>query len=368
MKIELESKSPLFIGSGYEYLGNEIKKEKHFLYRVSIKEILKKMPKSQLLEFILHENYENLENEIQNLKNKYYSECCVYKMELKNDFLALTPNKKIKEFIKINRMPFIPGSTIKGYIRTALMWNLLRHDEEKLSSTLTIIRKKIYRAKKISEVIVPEIDKLLEFKKLSEKRDPKNDFMKFLQITDFVPSGSDTYNIFLDEIKITYVNNPSKIKRSFLAELVEGTFYGEISLSPSFFNSLKRNPDLRIFVSKLLDIDIFDDEKYLNEEVETLILEKIFRICDDFTMTMVKNSKIKKEKYLIRIGAYTGIFYKTILSLIKENDEKLFENMRKKFWKKSLNSPNFPKTLKLTSDNNELGWCVAQITSHYSQN
>jgi len=138
-EIILIAKSPVFIGSGMEYS----KKEYYYdrargkVHIINIPAMLSMLYKKDLIDdyedYILNSNYDLCrffciikitENEL--------NEITEYTANIGDALVPDKPLAGIKQFIRDkNGKPYIPGSSLKGCLRTAILWKMITEDKSK---------------------------------------------------------------------------------------------------------------------------------------------------------------------------------------------------------------------------------------------
>jgi CRISPR-associated protein Csm5 len=89
-----------------------------------------------------------------------------------------SPSAEIREFIKTSGMAYIPGSSLKGAIRTAILWWVLKNNPNMLNKAKNVLSNLIKSSNKDKRRIDDEIEKLVFGK------DPTHDLLKALQVSD----------------------------------------------------------------------------------------------------------------------------------------------------------------------------------------
>jgi len=84
----------------------------------------------------------------------------------------------VREFIKTKERPYVPGSSIKGAIRTAMLWNALKEDPGKLRALKNHLRR-LMRQDKVNKKKVGEYIEKLVFGK-----EPHCEVLRALQVSD----------------------------------------------------------------------------------------------------------------------------------------------------------------------------------------
>lgn len=138
-EIILTAKSPLFIGSGMEYSKKEYYYDRAHgkVHIINIPAMLSMLYEKNLIDdyedYILNSNYDLC---------RFFDKVKITKSEL-NDITeytadvgdALVPDKSlagIKQFVRDkNGRPYIPGSSLKGCLRTAILWKMITEDKSK---------------------------------------------------------------------------------------------------------------------------------------------------------------------------------------------------------------------------------------------
>ncbi|MFQ6055417.1 MAG: type III-A CRISPR-associated RAMP protein Csm5, partial [Methanosarcinales archaeon] len=174
MKYEIKTYTPLHIGTGNKYSKAEYTLKNDILHRVSLDKLLAFLNTIEIKEFTqdlenpsfrLYDFIKNKGIDIKKIKR--------YTAELK----SRTP-RDIVEQIKVNDMPYVPGSSIKGAIRTAILYKLFSSKDFNSIKDLLRIGNPRVRNQKLD----------LYFQNKLSNQNKKNlanySIMKFIQITD----------------------------------------------------------------------------------------------------------------------------------------------------------------------------------------
>jgi len=277
--------------------------------------------------------------------------------------LSITSNNNLSVCIKTAQKAYLPGSSIKGMLRTAILFNVLKKDRrlrEKAESALNSVflynsdnllnkintqwRELENGSKKNPEAILPE----MVFKSIRP--------YDSTQIDD---SGVSVYQVYRQHLYDTEVGGVD-----WLVESIE--------------KDSKLNFDFT-----LNPVDI---EKYSNFPfIQTPNIESLFNIINDCSLTIIdfeldiinatkapedvklairnQLENYKKEiesasgKYAFaRIGKGKSIFYQTILSILRDDiREKIIELLMKE-------KTNFPQSIVLTAkDYQMMGWVKLEV-------
>ncbi|MGC9123889.1 MAG: type III-A CRISPR-associated RAMP protein Csm5 [Thermoplasmata archaeon] len=327
MRLEIEIKTPTVVTSG-EYLINLILYRKGgSLFRLSI---------DKLFYDIL--NKENNRNFIENFKNKLSGNVVGIKdlysnISVKDEYLVWPEIKKFPEKFMENRqqvldyigyfyrkddrdyyLPYLPGSTIKGAIRNALISKILRENPagdvkkiEKDSFTLYFTND--------NERVIFQL----------------RDIFRFVQISDFRVKNINELSMGIGLVKrVNFINNSEKIP-SYTFYLLPGTlFEGDISISIDLklyiknrYNKLNRN-------SKLIKELVFNN--YNNGELNAdEMIKYLLKSLNDFS-----NNVARSQEY--------GLIFKDISLSNGQNGR--YDAFIGRFKGKYLNLPRLPKNLK----------------------
>jgi len=293
--------------------------------------------------------------------------CAVYKV----DFSVHPERNGFKGCVKnIQYRPYIPGSEIKGAIRTCLLYAMLKdkkryEDFENLLKKFQINFQKglSFRRKKKE---FGRLSKDIEGKNLrGRKDDPKFDLFKLLSISD----SSETSIVRLELTQMvgtgryrytkTWVETvPANVSLSFdLA--INNSFpmnKKELLIQSLGFNELKiwLSPDKILEACYIRTKDILQNEKsyfksypLINKQISSLI------------------SQNQPTSPLLRVGAGQGFLGTTVNLHIKKNNPELYDRAIRDpvstFRRWRTQSYNFPKTRRVITDSkdkpvNLLGW------------
>jgi|Deesub1362B_J571_1020462.scaffolds.fasta_scaffold00096_14 CRISPR-associated protein Csm5 len=259
------------------------------------------------------------------------------------DFRGTPPKKalKIREFIK-SESYYVPGSTIKGFMRTSVLFKYYKTNFEKLLIHLENIKGKISGMRFVSQYTKKSIAKDIETQIFG--KDPREDVFKHIRVTD----SNFVNNMAVYETRV--IGNPQTIP-IYLQCLEPGTTF-EFEISFGDFRNCK---------GEIREMDYDKLEKaiklYSSEIIEKELEYKYPEEVKDFYDSI-------KGKNLIRIGHSTGYYSKTLGMLAQLHPD--FNFIRKKLGmgmnpKTKKFVVNFPKTRRLTLDNQPLGWIELEV-------
>jgi len=272
-KIILKVITPFFISSGDEYYSTD------YIISSTLRVIDRKKFNEKILKNReLYEKFLDIADNLNSLNSffKTYVKDFLYEVEFSKrakQFLQNNRNVNIKKFIrdKFNQEPIIPGSTIKGIIRTALANYFFHHffyNELKNEKNENKFLNKIFR---------------------DGKTDAKEDFLKALIVTDLKPKNY-KLKIIRPFYKIKTDDEPHNL--DLLEALVNGEFEGEIIINKELLKN-----------------------KNLNFDIIKISLKEYYEDILNFETNRIQDKKYKfphYETYLVKLGLHSGAGSKTI--------------------------------------------------------
>lgn len=341
--VKLIPLTDIYIGSGKDIEAYEYTVKDKYMYRIDMSEVFDKMNDSEKENFykILQEN--NFFNIRSWIYNNYKEEWgYIYKEKVSSDFEKYYKEKlddksqensqlSISEFIGYNNKKYIPGSSIKGALRTAFIYSDFLENEKKyeIKSSYEIKNgKRVYNRKEIdkeakimeSEVLLAEKEDRYGNKK-GEKLglEPKKDPFKTVKIFDTEEIELEKFsvnvlqikegNLFCEVLNGTYNEIKKTKKVNFEKGINFNIILTEYSLKDNSMMDYKKN----LGIKKLLDS--LDDkmENILNFEIEKEREKDSYNLRSFYEfLKKIFNSFKNKNISLVRIGKYTGFNDKTI--------------------------------------------------------
>ena len=341
--VKLIPLTDIYIGSGKDIEAYEYTVKDKYMYRIDMSEVFDKMNDSEKENFykILQENnFFNIRSWIyNNYKEKWGY---IYKEKVSSDFEKYYKEKlddksqensqlSISEFIGYNNKKYIPGSSIKGALRTAFIYSDFLENEKKyeIKSSYEIKNgKRVYNRKEIdkeakimeSEVLLAEKEDRYGNKK-GEKLglEPKKDPFKTVKIFDTEEIELEKFsvnvlqikegNLFCEVLNGTYNEIKKTKKVNFEKGINFNIILTEYSLKDNSMMDYKKN----LGIKKLLDS--LDDkmENILNFEIEKEREKDSYNLRSFYEfLKKIFNSFKNKNISLVRIVKDTGINDKTI--------------------------------------------------------
>ena len=323
-KIRLTVLTPTAVTTGEEYFDIDfVVKNNEFLFIGSKKlaNILKREKKIEefynLLSSVNERNIQKLRRLINTL---VLEEDVTYRLPADADFIriyqknltAVGEDLRVLNRLRVRRIfrnplnnnIYIPGSTIKGAIRTAIINSLIQNRNDVVERIKKILREnESFKEKK--KKITREIDSLLSCNPNEEieelfKTGSMKDVMRFIKVSDLreveaeVRVGrSFNFNPALEENKLSIPTN--------LEYINSGVFEGEIVVYPDYLRSIFSNCSADLNFVKLLRKHY---HRVFNREKERFRIPFEVSLPDDYRKSHLKS--------LIKIGFHAGALSKTV--------------------------------------------------------
>ena len=369
MKCDIKVLSPIHIGSGEKYTASEYVKSKAKTNKGNILNIIKRMDvssyfssldenkKDDLLRDLSNPNF-NLGNFDSRISNSYVKYKAIDKTKKE-----IYPSQEIAEAIKTLNELYIPGSSIKGAIKTAILFNELdgrlisKISKNILSDNGSVIKKNYGSF----------MNDIFASNKAPPKAPPAQwDIMKFLQVSDTNTIKSPTiYDVATVMASFKWGDNEfySKNKRTHEPILI---YLETIARGKKLSFEIRNHYDYDIFKSLGLDdkkhlIDIKNIKRYIFNFSKSLIRNEI-EFSEDYEIDYLNKFYLNLEKQnsidnpVLRVGGGSGFLATTVDLKIMDHDETIFEKIKKGTRGKTYDY-SFPKSRKITQVGGmPLGW------------
>ncbi|GAA5818354.1 MAG: type III-A CRISPR-associated RAMP protein Csm5 [Methanobrevibacter sp. CfCl-M3] len=369
--------TPVHIGSGEEYGSSEFIQDKmkdvNIIRRINIGEYflnLSHKKRKHVLDKLTQNKFyldrENKENPIDKKFTRYISRLHSSK-----------PSNEIKETIKTSDKPYIPGSSIKGSIKTSLLYNMVDDKDIKdLMSKISIRHDR--RGKEKAKLHPKDYNSFLDkFFSSTSRNSARYNILRFLQIsdTDTILNPS-IVNIITLKAKDTNKAGESKYEphsgsNGFLESIYGKTlkFSMNLTYKNEFYDNSQSHEKLSLSnKEKIIDLDnikksLYNFSKdYIKHEFEFAKKYGIEDLAIEYKKLYKQNTE---EKPLLRVGSGSGFLGDTIALKIKnyskenekDENETFYDTIRKTAYR---HYPfEFPKSRKLVKVENKykpLGW------------
>ncbi|MCS7121447.1 MAG: type III-A CRISPR-associated RAMP protein Csm5 [Archaeoglobaceae archaeon] len=322
--MKLKIKTPTHIGSGsrYEpidYIYDEDDGDRGKVYIIDYEKVFKE------------EIFDKEKPDFEKIKEKIKEIGVERFTKYKIDSFCSKPGR-ILEHIKSAGKPYIPGSSLKGTIRTAIFWKYIM-EEKKIDKIEKIASEQGWKKAK------KEFDSIEK-----EFFGENNDFIRFIFVSDSSLANPEDLAVYEIKVLSEQKNKLEKIEkiRIFVEALKPGT---ELHFDLKIKNY--ENKYLKSWKRILLEFS-----KYVVEKVEIPYLKKL---NEKNLLTSLESilSDMNKGKILFRIGFSTGWLWKTIGSLL---DDKKRVKLAKELKLARRFGSSFPKTRRVIGEHEFPGW------------
>jgi len=349
-KLILETLSPIHIGSGEKYSSSEFFYNSNRIFRLDINKIysiLDQKDKDIFLDYLENPNFRL--GDFLKGKDISISELKLYSLKYNGSALY-----EITEHIKTSFNGYVPGSSLKGAIRTAIFIAFMGDNEVKKIGEIF----KIKDFKKRNDKVKYFIDKFLSS---GGKNSSYSDLMRFVQISDFIPvKDLCVYNIQSLEAegnKWKWYKRNGRVVQTYLETIMAGErLEGDINFT--YNKQMHKSLGLK-YKSDI--IDIIEIKRLIHSFSNAIINHEIAfseRYEIDFLLEFYKKLKNinTEDSPVIKLGQGSGYLATTIGLELKKNPD-VFEEVRKSLRGRSY-SFEFPKTRRIVMEEKKpLGWC-----------
>ncbi|MBT9138184.1 MAG: hypothetical protein DDT31_00734 [Syntrophomonadaceae bacterium] len=208
--------------------------------------------------------------------------CIRYSVSSSNDVLDAIKSSasrggrsaEVSEYIKTRDLPYIPGSSIKGAIRTAILWWVLKNDSRIFNKAIAHLERLLGSERRVDKKWVGD-----EIEKMVFGKDPTHDLLRARQI-------SDTDVISIEKLKIEGVRT-----------LTTGRVGHDWKQFHTFMEALKPETSLELsmhFDEFILKKDIAQE---LHIDGKQEYLRQIPKICNTFAEDSIKHEITFFKKY-----------------------------------------------------------------------
>jgi len=317
--ISLEFLSPVHIGSGEEIDPLNYVVKNDYFYKINLEKFiyeLEKENKNKFLSMIDNNNLDKLRNFI--LKNCDLDRYTYYKARISRRFKQryqeninnIENQLLVSPFIRSNDInPYIPGSSIKGSIRTAVLNYIINKEYESKGKNIESIVKRRLKNKKDKK----NINRIAESEILKNyRKNAKEDPFRALSIEDIFIDNERTEKIFVGQIINRRIKNKNNLNRTW-------QLFCEVTASlistPELSNSLKEEGKIRIndrlnervnFGIKITMDYIAKSCNYFFKKIASGENNKFYKNetkCIKSLMSKINNTK--DNQFIIRVGRFS---------------------------------------------------------------
>lgn len=327
MKAKITTLTPVHISSGNKNACFVYHNDNNLLYCYNIEDLIKFIPTNILLNLDFKDANERGKRNLINVFNKY-----VKYDQVKPKYYTYYNYKPftvdISEQIKELNRPYIPGSTIKGAIMNAILYNLLLSKKDKVETFINTnnIDNKKFKTNLFDFVFVNKFDSLFkDFASCIICQD--------LYFDDLSLCTSDKLNMSEKDTRTTFEYYEC-IKEN--QELCTRFIYIDRNRYKRFSAKYSNNPLFNNLKSFTIENNICNAcsnyyHSLINDEKNYFIKDEMkYFEKNDFEgridiIDFLENIKFDKNSFYLRIGKNTNYFYKTISIFFKENFNNFYE-------------------------------------------
>jgi len=295
-----------------------------------------------------------------------------------SDNVNFPSSSSIKTCIKDGFLvPYIPGTSIKGFVRTAILYDFLKYikssDIDEFSKMIDdSIKNSNKKALKADDKIMS--DTVFSLSKGDEEKEEESywDILKAIKVSDAYPDSKETSEVIKGyNVKVFGGHYIPIFGIEGIKEGIEFTFYVENDdfMIDQFIQRLN-SPSIHIKSQSVKD--------YLSKIKTKFEIEELLKICSGFAREIIEYEKtyaspesnnyekivefynsMSKDLNIIRVGYGSGLFSATIDLLMEPGQ---IEQVRSAFFRQHMQQNNFPKTRRYIVDDNKdpyfpFGWC-----------
>ncbi|HOI41257.1 MAG TPA: type III-A CRISPR-associated RAMP protein Csm5 [Methanobacterium sp.] len=371
MKMKIETITPVHIGSGSDYGSPEFymakAEDRNVVVRADINHVFMMLPDEWKDQFIIE-----LEDPKFNLQSflgrvmKQLPKGSLGKIRLYYSYLKSQVPENIAEHVKTSHQAYIPGSSLKGSVKSALLYDLV--DDDSISRVESLIKR---GRKGKPEIKLWDSQRFVDSLLSSDARKaPNTSIMRFLQVTDTSPVRRMSIHS-VNSVKV-HSTGWGWYKHS---EDIGTTYMETIDVG----NELEFDMNFNQKESVIKKLNLEYKQEYLSPES---VLDCIYRFSDDLIENEIEFAKNYRVKFLedfyedlseintpegpvINVGQGTGFLAKTIGLKIrkydKENYTQIYDKVREST--RGRNYPEeFPKTRRIVmEDKVPMGWVKVEL-------
>lgn len=257
--------------------------------------------------------------------------------------------KNVQEHIKTSDKLYIPGSSIKGAIRTAIFYDLLTEDD------MDNIGRDIFSNPFLSD------DLLKKHFSSGFGNDAQNNIFRFMQVADTTTTNLPK----IEQVLIIMASNGQRKNKSYSIKSNIKSYLETIGANKKFKSRLTTTFDSNIYRKlKLEDKSEILNLNYLKDVLFKFSQDLIYYEMDfadkydiDYLSKFYENLNKKNtvDAPLLKIGAGSGLMATSIAMKLKEYNPLSFERVRKSFNRRNYEF-EFPKSRKVTKQKKPFGW------------
>lgn len=354
--LHLTTLSPIHIGSGKSYGCCEFVPAK----AKSKGQIVKIIKRVNLTNYYSNLSDDKKDTFLASLTNSNF-ELKQFDGKIKKDFVRyqcidnshVDSINEVQEHIKTSDKLYIPGSSIKGAIRTAIFYYLLTDED------MGEIGRSISSNRRDNSFLSNNL--LGKYFTSGFGNAAQNNIFRFMQVAD-----TTTSNLPKIEQVLTVMATNDRRKNQFYSR--------KGNVVKSYFETIGANKKFKSRLTTTFDSNMYQELKF-KDKSEILDLDYLKNVLFKFSQDLISHEWDFADKYdidylskfyknlnkkntvdtpLLKIGAGSGLMATSIAMKLKEYDLASFDKVRKSF-KRSYDF-EFPKSRKITKQGKPFGW------------
>ena len=335
-KFKIKFITPVHIGDGEEIDSLNYIVEKNYFYRINLEKFIFELndnSKKDFMNLIDKKNMVELRAYIK--ANCDFNKYSVYKARLsvgfkekyKKGFNSIKNNLAVNSFIKTGSMvPFIPGSSLKGSVRTAVLNYLLEKNRNEISK-IDFFNITDNRGNRIKGSKAKIIESAILGMPLNHF-EPKFDPFRFLYISDY---SLEKNNFYIGKASSKSWNMFYEVPLNIKDESLNS--YGELTLSNERAEKLNTYNNNFRSIKKVTDFDLIKKAcKWFYEKIALEEYDKFYKTSQDYNNEYDRINRefnnLKDNEIILRCGKNSQFESMTLVG---------FENLKPKKFGKSRN-------------------------------
>ena len=277
--------------------------------------------------------------------------------------------------------PMIPGSSIKGAIRTALLWDFMDDNNPEAQDAFK------YSVNHLKEQLQRKPNRSWAGQKIEQRvlgKDPNHDLMRAVQVSDTAPISIEAlemgvaWTVTLNQVGNLVQKREGNREYNTFVEQVRAaqTFDFSIKIDKSLFGQREKDElgysDRQecVVCKELADVCKFVAKGLANSEADFFEDYNLDEIANFYEALVQRIDNLPDGAFVLPIGWGTGYRAKTVTELLTKDDDDLARDLRKHYHlgesraRRRDYHPEFPKTRRVLYDRQRpkspLGW--VQIT------
>lgn len=269
----------------------------------------------------------------------------------------LSKRGEVREFLKSSDLPYIPGTSLKGALRTAVLWNSLKEPSREMNKVVNRLTRFRKEPKKVDD----------ELEKLVFGEDPKYDIFKVFHISDSVPKTTEDLEVYeIRTLTTTRDGHRWKEFSVFIEGLKQGIeLKGSLKIDEWLFSSPewgfanKQNlvKSLPSYCNQFAKSLIQEEKRFYQKYDRPTELKGIISVYNGLENELKKCSE---NEFLLHFAWGTGWHSMSIGRLLQEYPNFDFRKLREMYRLGKSFVPEFPKTRRIVFKENVpvsiLGW------------